>query len=360
MKLGLVGLSVLLAVCASLAHGGVYWGLGVRISPVSVCFVGNALVARPDRVAQILDYMHDIELAANVRYDYLGTCAASIPQPNGDDWFGGDIRIVIPDTDVNAQGPVPGGGCPMFGGVGNYDGGNDGWGSWSNPPDDLEPHRSCLYNLKLGDDPWNATPYRNHTLHEVGHALGLSHEHQRADATCPGSGTITYGYLTPYDIASVMSYHFPACGALGNYADTGLSDRDKLSVRILYPESGFPAQIVGRRTVELGESVNLAFGWRAEGAHMPFVASSVAWSIDGTPAGTAVDFQHVFASAGEYLVGIEVVDFLGRTHDSSIVVRVLTRQQFQALMAAMTAINASLSLGQEFSLFYDGFGGYVE
>ena len=60
------------------------------------------------------------------------------------------------------------------------------------------------------------------------------------------------------------------------------------------------------------------------------------------------------------LVGIAVVDFLGRVHDGSIVVRVLTRQQYRALMAATTAINASLSLGQEFSLFYDSFGGYLE
>ena len=65
-------------------------------------------------------------------------------------------------------------------------------------------------------------------------------------------------------------------------------------------------------------------------------------------------------AASEHLVGIAVVDFLGRVHDGSIVVRVLTRQQYRALMAATTAINASLSLGQEFSLFYDSFGGYLE
>ena len=268
MKRASCGLAILIA-CASPAHAGLYWNQGVRTTPVSVCFVGDALTARPDRVGQILGYMNDFALAANVRFSYLGTCPASVPQPNGDDRFDGDIRMVIPDINVDGTGPVPGQGGPMFGGAGNYDGGNDGWGSWSNAPDDLAPNRSCLYNLKLGDDPWNATPYRNHTLHEVGHALGLFHEHRRVDATCFGSEPrdISYGYLTAYDIQSVMSYYYPACGALGNYAYTGLSNLDKLSARILYPEQGNPAQIVGRTTLQAGKrsSCNSAGAAKAHG-----------------------------------------------------------------------------------------------
>src|SRR5262249_13145717 len=151
-------------------------------SPITLCFVGNAVTARPDRVTQILAYIKEYEYAANIRFTNLGACPASLPQPDGRDSFDGDIRVVIPNTSVNALGPVPGTGCRMFldkNGV--YDHKNDDWGSWSNAPNDLSTNRSCLYNLKLGDDPWNGTPYLNHTLHEFGHALGLSHEHQRAD-----------------------------------------------------------------------------------------------------------------------------------------------------------------------------------
>ncbi len=358
MRISLSALLLIVLLAGSPAHAGLYWNAGVRSTQVSVCFVGNALSARPDRVTQILDYMHDFELAANVRFNYLGTCPASVPLPNGNDFFNGDIRMIIPDINVSAIGMVPGNGCPMFGGAGSYNGGNNDWGSWSNAPNDLTPNRACLYNLKLGDDPWNATPYRNHTLHEVGHALGLYHEHRRADATCYGAEPrdISNGYLTGYDINSVMSYYYPGCGALGNYAYTGLSSWDKLSIRILYPEQGLPAQIVGRTTLPAGQSASLMFGWRAEGAYMPFVANSVTWRINGGVAATSVDFVHLFPTAGNFTVSLSVVDFLGRTHNGSVLVRVLPPAEFERLIASTNAINTNLLLGTEFSIFYDGFG----
>jgi len=353
---GLLALVALLPV-AQPAHAGLFGMQGVRSNSVSVCFVGNAVTARPARVAQIRQYIAHFERTANIRFVYWGTCPSSIPQPNGNDWFDGDIRIVIPNTDVNALGMVPGQGCPMFGGAGNYNGDNDGWGSWSNFPNDLAPHRPCLYNMKLGDDPWNSTPYLNHTLHEFGHALGLAHEHQRTNATCPGPGTIANGWLTGYDIDSVMHYAFSACGVQGNYALTGLSALDSLSVRMLYPEDGRPAQIVGTTLVAVGSPILLQFGWRHDGAYMPFVANSMQWRINGSLHSTAVDFQHAFAVAGDYTVALTVVDFLNRTHTGQTLVRVRTPQQIQALTEATNAIHQHLLLGPEWSIFYDGFDG---
>jgi hypothetical protein len=326
----------------------------VRTTAVSVCFVGDALTSRPARVAQILDYLNDYPLAANVRFSYLGTCPASVPQ-DGKDWFGGDVRVVIPYTSVSGTGMVPGNGCPMFGGAGAYDGTNDDWGSWSNAPDDLVPNRPCLYNLKLGDDPWNDTPYRNHTLHEFGHALGFSHEHARADATCPGPGSVTVGYLTPYDTASVMHYQFLECGVDGNYANTGLSYYDKLSTRILYPEAGRPAQIVGRKTLQVGETAQLQFGWRYEGAYMPFVAASMVWRVDNVQVSTAVDFQYVFSSAGTYAVSLAVTDFLGRVHNGSAQVRVLSHAAMNGLMGSLAASSLMLTTVEQDPIFADGF-----
>jgi hypothetical protein len=60
--------------------------------------------------------------------------------------------------------------------------------------------------------------------------------------------------------------------------------------------------------------------------------------------------------AGNYSVSLSVVDFLGRTHNGSTTVRVLTPTAFDALIASTTAINTTLLLGTEFSIFYDGFG----
>lgn len=348
-------LALLLGVGPSATQAGFYWNQGVHSTPISVCFVGNALSSRPARVQEILDYITRFEHASSVRFNYLGTCPAPTVLGNGNHWYGGSIRVVIPSINVSGTGMVPGVGCPMFGGAGAYDGGNDDWGSWSNAPDDLGPHRSCLYNLKLGDDPWNATPYLNHTLHEFGHALGLSHEHERADATCPGPGGGSTGYLTPYDIDSVMHYTFGTCTAPGNYAHTGLSYFDKLSLRMLYPEAGHGAQIIGRKRVRVGEPVTLQFGWRAEGAHTPFVVSSIRWDINGTFFSNGLDFQQTFNTPGARTISLTVVDFLGRTHTGAAELSVMSAAEYADLMAALGGINMLLISQPPDAIFVDGF-----
>jgi hypothetical protein len=256
---------LVLILITTAAEAGLYWFQGVRSDVISLCFVGDAVTSRPDRVDEVRRYLREFEFRINIRFDYQGSCAASVVQSNGTDFFDGDIRVVLPnttETKISAwpgpegTGPVPGIGCPMFlDANGNYDGGNNGWGSWSNAPDDLEGFRACLYTLKLGDDPWNAPPYLNHTLHEFGHALGLRHEHERYDVSeaCKNSGegyggNARDGFLTPFDISSVMNYgpsRSPTCGIIGNYAYTGLSDFDRLSLRIFYPEENRLAEIRG-------------------------------------------------------------------------------------------------------------------
>jgi len=103
-----------LAFCAVAAAGllgpidagaGPYWMQGIRTTPVSVCFVGDALTSRPARVAQILDGINDYTLAADVRFTSLGTCPASVPQ-GGKDCFGGDVRAVIASTSAYTVSPA--------------------------------------------------------------------------------------------------------------------------------------------------------------------------------------------------------------------------------------------------------------
>src|SRR5262249_41694701 len=149
---------LLLSRAATQTSASVYWNAGLRSNPISVCFVGDAVTARPDRVQQILTYIERFEYAANIRFNPLGACPPSVTQPDGNDYYDGDVRVVIPGINVSGAGPVPGIGCPMFRDQnGAYNGGNDGWGSWSNAPNDLPINRPCLYNVKLGDDPWNDT-----------------------------------------------------------------------------------------------------------------------------------------------------------------------------------------------------------
>jgi hypothetical protein len=236
-------------------HAGAafYWGFGTLSNDPSVCFVGDALADRPDRVAQILDYMSEFERVANIDFDYLGTCPAPTVGPTGLDWHDGDIRIYIPNVGIGWNIPVPGNGCTI--GFVNS--------SFGREPAYLTLDRPCLYDLELGDDADSlGVPWRNHTLHEVGHSLGLAHEHQRPDApdptTCipmasscpvPSNPANEAVRMTDYDPDSVMNYVIAACGIDGNYSHSGLSQLDRLALHILYPEDARVAEVVGTRVV---------------------------------------------------------------------------------------------------------------
>ncbi len=70
------------------------------------------------------------------------------------------------------------------------------------------------------------------TRHELGHVLGLRHEHIREENPyrdrCMESDT--FSGVTQYDPASVM--HYARCGGTGT---TELSEGDKLGLSLLYP-----------------------------------------------------------------------------------------------------------------------------
>lgn len=340
------------------AQAGLYWDNGVRGSDVSICFVGDATASRPDRVAEVLKDIREYEYAAHINFTYLGTCPAPVSQANGDDYFDGDIRIVLYDTSADGTGIVPGEGCGMFldenGNYkttidknGNVVGVNDGWGSWSNAPDDLELNRACLYNLKLGDDPWNSDPYLNHTLHEVGHALGLAHEHARADVDLDctevdSNGNSTYGgsatsYITEYDSNSVMHYKFASCGIDGNYGIDGLSELDKLSVHVLYPEAVRVAEYIGTTVVKTGTVLSLDSAWFARGGDMPKISNSFAWKLNGTTYSTGYTLDALMSTAGSYSLSITHKDFFGRSYSTSTTVRVLDADDFNAQIAGPVA-----------------------
>ena len=316
-----------------------YWNHGVQAKTISLCFVGDAVATRPQRVQQILTYIKEYEYAANIRFNYLGTCAAPTKQANGNDYYSGDIRVVIPDTSVDATVQVPGKGCPKAD--------NSGWGSWSNAPDDLSSHRACLYNLKLGDDPWNKTPYLNHTLHEFGHGLGLAHEHVRSDvnkAICNASGyggNATSGFITPYDKNSVMHYMFETCGINGNYDYTGLSAWDKLAVHILYPEDVHVAEFVGKTVIRTTDQLALQSAWRARGANMSFVANSFQWKIGGVLLSSTPTLSGALAQ-GTYVLELSHKDFLKRSYYYKGTVRVLTPNNYNKLVSAVNATQLPL------------------
>lgn len=335
-------------------QAAVYWFAGVQDGPdITVCFAGDAVANRPARVREVITHIQELEYAANIRFmtmantrasdeikpgRNLTTLACPPPTQNGNvQSYAGDIRVALygAGLPMDPPGMVPGAGCPQP----LVD------GSWSNPPIDLEDHRSCQYNLKLGDDGENGLPYLNHTLHEFGHALGLAHEHQRTDAnagcTEKGYGTgLSGGFLTPYDRDSVMHYKFNSCGINGNYDYTGLSAWDRLALHILYPEDNQVAEFVGTTVIRESQLLSLQSAWLARGANLNFAASNFVWHINGNPyLGPTLEID---LGVGEYILEFSYQDFLKRDYYYSGPVRVLAEDDFNAQVVAPIMTNLPL------------------
>lgn len=338
-------------------QAGPYPG-GVRTSaPISVCFVGRAILDRADRVNQIRSYLVVFERTANIHFQYWGKCPASTPQ-DGKDYFDGDIRIAIANTgvDMNSS-PAPGVGCTEP---------NPG-SSWSHYPKDQAKYRPCLYNLKLFDDSPASTglgsstvPFLNHGLHELGHAVGMTHEHDRADATCsPGPGSITQ-YLTPYDRDSLMHYWSKdppnVCpDVLGNYDNDGFSPLDRLTLRVLYPEEGRPAEIRGRSVALANELIFFSFGWVSDGVYIPGAILDMEWRINGVFESNLTFFAHNFQTAGTYTVELSVRDFLNRIHTGSRKVEILLPEELNRRASVISMISDTLLGSGSSTIFVDTF-----
>lgn len=342
-----------------------YWFHGVRNRDVSVCFAGNAVNVRPARVREIVGHLTRFEWAANVRFMALSgkslsfeagptgdinalACPAPTQQPNGNDYYAGDVRVALWSTNVSTSPPgkVPGIGCPQ----------DKKASSWSNPPDELESKRACQYNLVLGDDAdATGTPYLNHTLHEFGHALGLAHEHARADenAQCVPTSSDEYhiattGYITPYDKDSVMHYWWPQstlpnCQQTGsNYSQAGLTGYDRLALHIMYPEDVRTVEFNGNTVLRAGQTLQLVSTWQAQGA-TSFATSNWAWRVDGILRSTTPSLSLAGLAVGEHTLTISHNDFLGRQYTYSGKVRVMTDQEYSQMAAAQAATHAALA-----------------
>jgi hypothetical protein len=338
----------------------------------SLCFAGDSVDTRPDRVLNVLDHARHIEWAANIKFHPPGntsiriqsgkplkatdwrcptTAATGGQLPQGDL---GDIRILL-YTAANAAwwttDPVGGQGCAIV----NY---GSSWGATGNEP---KLSKWCNFNVKLGDDAPTGTTnyYLNHTLHELGHKLGLGHEHDRADATCAGGGAANGSvgqatdpggtlvqsgpalFMTPFDRASVMIYVIAACGTTGNYDFTGYSTYDRLALRILYPETHRVAEISGVRVVKAGQPLVLGNLWKALGAMVDASATSLAkdfsWTLDGSQKATTPDVTTTVGEGTHTLV-YAYKDFRGRAYSFQGPVEVLSPAKFVQRMASQSVL----------------------
>ncbi|MBK7535355.1 MAG: VCBS repeat-containing protein [Myxococcales bacterium] len=97
--------------------------------------------------------------------------------------------------------------------------------------------------------------------HELGHTLGLRHEHIGNGTPCLGETTAGSRDLTPYDVTSIMHYPFPECGGTGVLA-TNLSARDIDGIRQLYGDPFRPNFAAPSGLAAF--NYDLPGGWRIE------------------------------------------------------------------------------------------------
>lgn len=335
-KCSLIALGILVG--PRLAYSGVLnqTGKSVLGKNIEYCFVGNATTNNPTRIMEIQNFMTEYTYAVNVNFIYKGKCPAPTILSNGNENYGNMYRLNITGSDIPKTDTIPGIGCTAA------------WpnSSFSMFPQEAADNFSCLFTSVIGDDadPATGQHYRNHTLHELGHALGLSHEHRRTDApvdVCnePGFGpdateSISGTFLTRYDFGSVMNYFFPTCGIFGNYSQSGLSALDVVSLRVLYPEEGNIASTSGRTNVLENENINLTAGPSIHGARED-VTKYAKWLLYevGNPShiitgnGIHVSLQ---APNGRYIGITTYKDLLNRTFAKVFSVHVLDKQEYLA------------------------------
>lgn len=152
-------------------------------------------------------------------------------------------------------------------------------------------------------------------------------------------------FMTPYDPLSVMHYTWPdptMSFAPGNYANTGLSDFDRLALHILYPEANRVAELVGRRVLRTGESLNIGSQWEAAGANIAKMAKNFSWKIDNIPASSTSKVTVKMPSVGTFKLDFTYSDFLDRSYAYTGELRVLTPADFAKKISSRAAATLPL------------------
>jgi|GEM_PF-4088904 len=207
-------------------------------------------------------------------------------------------------------------------------------GMWSMFPDDIQraANQTCLYTTHIA--PGQA---RNNYEHEVGHALGLSHEQDRDDQTClPPTGVSAGLKLTSYDRDSVMHYVLQCTDGtttIGNWGSTGPSPMDHLAVEMIYPRDA-QAQITGGLVHWDPASLVAASTWVVRGAYVGGGAQdnalrSFVWRVDGATLSTAISpslLSWSTVAPGAHTLDLEYRDLWGQLYTGSTRIEVLASQ----------------------------------
>lgn len=333
---------------------------------VAICFVRDPAAHGPDAgTASDADWIARARVVRNWLDDWTRVSAlvfewpvdlGCLPYDPDADRYPGDVRILLDEGAVETVQPCVDGDVTLGG----------GW--WASGPSTMASNQKCLFNVQM---PFLGEP-RNKYLHEVGHALGFHHEHQRPDRTCSmWDGTdnryqgISYGtvLLTPFDLRSVMHYadlfdpavpgwpeaYVPCTPANeADKGDYGLTEHDMLAAEIAYPgpdsnrivgagivRAGVPFRLVTDHVLRGALTGNPNPAWAAQGTMHAY--PSFRWYEQEQQVSTADQVVRTIATPGDYAYKVTYQDAWSRETTRTATVQVATPSKHTAVFSSSSS-----------------------
>lgn len=273
---------------------------------VPICFIGGSSGLRQELEDVIEDTWGQ---HTGMSFDWLGTCSM--------DPTAATIPVRINDTLGN--------GCGFWGGVAQP------WGIGARlSSSDCSGGQICQIRQDYPNPTAGSCSAMDYLrvldtfVHEVGHALGMAHEHEREDRDiCPeqsGSSTNPQRWLTIYDPDSVMNY-CPRDDSL----IMQLSQLDKVGAEMLYPKSFSRRLVVQGAFANSSGSVYIARKDDTysvvphhinQGALPGVYYNSWVWRINGTVIGSPLVMTRQFTSS--VALRLDFTDIFSRNHNEIV------------------------------------------
>jgi serine protease len=157
--------------------------------------------------------------------------------------------------------------------------------------------------------------------HELGHVLGLRHEHIRSGFTCNGGNEQTSNSrnVTSYDSASVM--HYPWCQGATNTGDLDITTRDAEGARLLYGPPGGGGAVCGNGAVEAGEQCDDGNTTSGDGCSSTCQTEGTGTQTTDTKSGSVARRAFVHFPAYTVTPGTQLKAVLTGTGDPDLYVR---------------------------------------
>ncbi len=192
-------------------------------------------------------------------------------------------------------------------------------------PDDARAARNVLVDNTAFDPAQTGNiPLANILGHELGHVLGMRHEHIRPEAAAPDCAEDNqFRGLTTYDSLSVM--HYPQCGANSAATTLAFTARDQQGIALVY---GAPGQNMppSAQVTFPADNATVAPTFLLQASIVDTDITSAELLVDGTSYMTKdtgpFNFQVTDLGLGSHALEIKATDSSGQTTSTTLTITV--------------------------------------